>query len=96
MFSRRLATIVFLVNRNKEAIQSMRLKTCAKESITLYGVTPQVYWFNKTDYKGNVSLGRLPLGRKWNFAARSSRILVNWVTLIRIGFEKSCNHRERR
>ena len=96
MFSRRLATIVFLVNRNKEAIQSMRLKTCAKESITLYGVTPQVYWFNKTDYKGNVSLGRLPLGRKWNFVARSSRILVNWVTLIRIGFEKSCNHRERR
>ena len=34
VFSTRLVTIVFLVKRNKEAIQSMRLKTCAKGSIT--------------------------------------------------------------
>ena len=66
----------------------MRLKPCANRSITWYGVTPQVYWFNKTDYKGNMLLGRLPLGRKWNFTAGSSHTLVNWVTLIRVGFEK--------
>ena len=65
MLLKRLAIIVFLRNRDKEAIQSLRLKKCAKGSITWYGVTPQVYWFNKSDYKGNVSLGRLPLGRRW-------------------------------
>ena len=65
MFSKRRAppTIVLLENRNKEAIQSMRLKTCAKGSITWYDVTPEVYWFNKSDYKGNVSLGRLSIVR---------------------------------
>ena len=88
LVSTRLLTIVFLVKRNKEAIQNMRLKTFANGSITWYGVTPQVYWFNKTDYKGNMLLGRLPLGRKWNFTAGSSHTLVNWVTLIRVGFEK--------
>ena len=94
--STRLVTIVFLVKRNKEAIQNMRLKPCANGSITLYGVTPQVYLLNKTDYKGNVSLGRLPSARKWNFTAGSSHILVNWVSWIQGGFEKSYNHRERR
>ena len=72
VFSKRLVAIVFLVNRNKEAIQSMRLKTCANESITWHGVTPHVYWFNKSDYKENMSLGRLLLGRKWNFQAEAA------------------------
>ena len=71
-------------------------ETIANWSITLYGVTPQVYLLNKTDYKGNVSLGRLPSARKWNFTAGSSHILVNWVSWIQGGFEKSYNHRERR
>ena len=45
-----------------------------KGAIIRYGVTPQVYQFNK-------------LGRKWNFTAGSTHILIYWVTLIHIGFE---------
>ena len=72
----------------KKRYKSTRLKTCAKGSITWYGVTPRVYWSNKSDYKGNMSLGRILLGRKWNFTAGSTHIVVNSVTLIQAGFEK--------
>ena len=92
MLSKHLATIVLLVNRNKEAMQSMRLKTCAKGSITWYGVTPQVYWFNKSDYKGNVSLSRLPWGCKWNFPAGSIHIFVNWIPVNVDGREYATGH----
>ena len=80
--STRLVTIVFLMKRNKEAIQNMRLKPCANRSITFTS------WI-KLITKGMWA-------RKWNFTAASSHILVNWVSWIQGGFEKSCNHRERR
>ena len=52
------------------------------------GILAHVDIINESNYKENVSLGRLPSGRKWNLLTGSTHISLNKITLIQDGFEK--------